>query len=77
MRKLAKRVVVGAILMALLMSLSAFSATVPANNHNSLNIWNPMPPPEMPRLAIWNPMPPPEMPRLAIWNPMPPPEMPR
>ncbi len=58
---------------------------------HSLSIWNPVPPPGLPRVVeasiemsnenkgtpIWNPVPPPGLPRMSIWNPVPPPGLPR
>lgn len=83
-----------------LFASTAFSATelnvtkLPASpkilkpgNAETPSIWNPYPPPGLPRVAenpegklskdIWNPYPPPGLPRISIWNPYPPPGLPR
>jgi len=60
---------------------------IQTNHPETPSIWNPYPPPGLPRVAensqstphkdIWNPYPPPGLPRISIWNPYPPPGLPR
>ncbi len=85
MRVLITRMLVVALVFALLLTLSLFGATQvltasKAKVVPSLNTWNPNPRPDLPipDIATWNPNPRPDLPipDIATWNPNPRPDLP-